>query len=108
MCHARCGERFENITLKEGIAEVCSLLERSLPALAPVLRAIGVREIAAFLRGDMTREEALAAGQAATRQYAKRQYTWFRRQPPPHWPRFEHALDCEAVADALALLEGGR
>jgi tRNA dimethylallyltransferase len=68
------------------------------------MRAIGVREIAAFLRGEMTRAAALAAGQAATRQYAKRQYTWFRRQPPADWPRFELALDRDTLRAALALL----
>jgi len=102
--HARCDERFEKIVTDEGIEEVRSLLNRRLPALAPVMRAIGVREIAAFLSGEMSREAALAAGQAATRQYAKRQYTWFRRQPPAAWPRFEAALDCDALPDALALI----
>jgi tRNA dimethylallyltransferase len=102
--HARCDVRFEAIFSDEGIAEVRALLDRHLPVAAPVMRAIGVREIAAFLRGDMTRDEALAAGQAATRQYAKRQYTWFRRQPPADWPRFGAALDCGGMADALALL----
>ena len=102
--HARCDERLENIFSDEGIEEVRLLLERRLPALAPVMRAIGVREIAALLRGEMSREQALAAGKIATRQYAKRQYTWFRRQPPADWPRFEAALDCDRVPDALALL----
>jgi len=102
--HARCDERFEKIFSDEGIEEVCSLVERRLPALAPVMRAIGVREIGAYLRGEMGAEHALAAGKAATRQYAKRQYTWFRRQPPAHWPRFEAALDCGAVPNALALI----
>jgi tRNA dimethylallyltransferase len=105
--HARCDERFEKIFTDEGIEEVRLLLERRLPALAPVMRAIGVREIAAYLEGRMTREQALAAGRIATRQYAKRQYTWFRRQPPAHWPRFGAALDCGAVPDALALIGGG-
>jgi tRNA dimethylallyltransferase len=102
--HRRCDERFETIFSDEGVAEVRSLLERNLPALAPVMRAIGVREIAAWLCGEISREAALATGQAATRQYAKRQYTWFRRQPPAEWPRFEQPLDCGAMADALALL----
>jgi tRNA dimethylallyltransferase len=101
--HARCDERFEKIFSDEGIEEVRLLLERRLPALAPVMRAIGVREIAALLRGGTSREQALAAGKIATRQYAKRQYTWFRRQPPADWPRFEAALDCDAMPDALAL-----
>jgi tRNA dimethylallyltransferase len=100
--YGRCDERFEKIFSDEGIKEVGSLLERRLPALAPVMRAIGVREIAAFLNGAMTRAQALEAGRIATRQYAKRQYTWFRRQPPGDWPRFEAALDCAAFPDALA------
>lgn len=102
--HARCDARFEAILSDDGVAEVRVLLDRHLPVAAPVMRAIGVREIAAFLRGELTREEALAAGKIATRQYAKRQYTWFRRQPPPDWPRFERPLDCDAMTDALALL----
>jgi tRNA dimethylallyltransferase len=102
--HARCDERFEKIMSDEGIEEVRLLLERSLPALAPVMRAIGVPEIAAFLHGDLSRDEALALGKIATRQYAKRQYTWFRRQPPAHWPRFEAALDRDTLPDALARL----
>lgn len=102
--HVRCDARFEAIFSDGGIAEVRALLDRHLPVAAPVMRAIGVPEIAAFLCGEMTREEALAAGKTATRQYAKRQYTWFRHQPPADWPRFERPLDCDGMADALALL----
>jgi len=102
--HARCDVRLEKIFSDEGIEEVRLLLERRLPALAPVMRAIGVREIAAFLRGEMSRDQALAAARIATRQYAKRQYTWFRRQPPAEWPRFEAELDCDTLPDALALI----
>jgi tRNA dimethylallyltransferase len=103
--HARCDARFETIFSDAGIAEVATLLARRLPPAAPVMRAIGVPEIAAYLRGALERGEALAAGRLATRQYAKRQYTWFRRQPPPDWPRFRGALDCDGVANALAELD---
>jgi tRNA dimethylallyltransferase len=102
--HARCDQRFDKIFSNEGIEEVRLLLTRSLPALAPVMRAIGVAEIAAYLRGETTRAQALVAGRIATRQYAKRQYTWFRRQPPAHWPRFEKALEGEAIDEALLML----
>ncbi|MBV9881910.1 MAG: tRNA (adenosine(37)-N6)-dimethylallyltransferase MiaA [Sphingomonadaceae bacterium] len=102
--HARCDARFEAIFGEEGIEEVRRLLARHLPPLAPVMRAIGVPEIAACLHGTLTREQALAAGKIATRQYAKRQYTWFRRQPPADWPRFEEALEGEAFERALGLL----
>jgi tRNA dimethylallyltransferase len=91
--HARCDERFEKIFSDEGIEEVRLLLEKRLPTLAPVMRAIGVPEISSLLHGEIDRAQALAAGKIATRQYAKRQYTWFRRQPPAHWPRFEGVPD---------------
>jgi tRNA dimethylallyltransferase len=102
--YARCDDRFEKMLSDEGIDEVRSLLARRLNPLLPAMRAIGVREIAALLRGELTRAQALEAGRTATRQYAKRQYTWFSRQPPPDWPRFEAPLDCEGLANALARL----
>lgn len=99
--HARCDSRFEKIFSDEGIEEVRLLVARRLPPSAPVMRAIGVREIAAFLAGALTRDQAIAAGQAATRRYAKRQYTWFRHQPPADWRRFEGALDSSSVRAEL-------
>lgn len=102
--YARCDTRFEKMLSDSGITEVSSLLNRRLPALAPIMRSIGVREIGGFLSGALSREQALAAGKAATRQYAKRQYTWFSRQPPAHWPRFEAALEGRSVEAALKLL----
>ena len=100
----RCDRRFETIFSDEGFAEVASLMARNLPPLAPVMRAIGVREIAACLRGELGRDEAFEAGRIATRQYAKRQYTWFNRQPPLAWPRLRKPLEGEAVEEALALV----
>jgi tRNA dimethylallyltransferase len=52
----------------------------------------------------MTRDEAIAAGQQATRRYAKRQYTWLAHQPPEHWPRFREPISDANVGAALALL----
>jgi tRNA dimethylallyltransferase len=98
----RCDRRFEKMMSDEGIEEVHSLLARSLNPMLPAMRAIGVREIAALLRGELSRDQALAAGRIATRQYAKRQYTWFSRQPPAAWPRFTGPLDCDGLANALA------
>jgi tRNA dimethylallyltransferase len=46
------------------------------------MRAHGVPALIAHLRGEITREEAIAQGQADTRRYAKRQFTWFRHQMP--------------------------
>lgn len=87
--YRRCDQRFERMLDGGAIAEVEALLARNLPPSLPVMRAIGVPEIAEFLRGEGSRVEALARGQQATRNYAKRQYTWFRNQPPEHWYRHE-------------------
>jgi tRNA dimethylallyltransferase len=86
------------------VAEVDALLKYDLPAGAPVLRAIGVPEIAAMLRGDIGRDEAVLRGQAATRQYAKRQYTWFRNQPPDDWMRHEEAFNDSQIEQIERLL----
>ena len=85
--YRRCDQRFEQMLDRGAADEVAALLARSLWPDLPVMRAIGVREIAGWLQGEWSREEAMARGAQATRRYAKRQYTWFRNQPPEDWPR---------------------
>jgi tRNA dimethylallyltransferase len=102
--YRRCDERFARMIDGGALDEVSRLLARGLPPSYPVMRAIGVREVAALLTGEVSREEAVARGQQATRNYAKRQYTWFAHQPPQQWPRFTRALDGATISDALALL----
>ena len=95
--YARCDERFARMFDGGAIAEVEALLARGLDPKLPVMRMIGVREIAAYLHGEMSRDEAIAAGQQATRNYAKRQYTWYAHQPPAEWPRFTDIPDQRAL-----------
>ena len=102
--YRRCDERFTAMVEAGAVEEVRALLARELSPDLPVMRAIGVREIAAWLNGDISREEAIAAGSQATRRYAKRQYTWFAHQPPAGWPRFHEPLEASALDRALALL----
>lgn len=88
----RCDARLAAMFAGGAEAEVRALLARAnVPPSAPVRQAIGVREIAGWIAGDWLRDEALARAQTATRQYAKRQYTWFRNQPPADWPRIDPA-----------------
>ena len=86
--YARCDQRFDAMLSTGAIEEVETLLSKKLPADAPVMRAIGVREISAMLNGSIDRDQAAVLGRIATRQYAKRQFTWFRNQAPSHWPRY--------------------
>ena len=103
--YARCDSRFEAMVESGAVDEVRALLARNLDSSLPVMRAIGVPQITAFLAGEIDRDEMVGRGQQATRNYAKRQYTWFARQPPPEWPRFTQAVDEDATGEALALLE---
>ena len=85
----RCDTRFAKMMEFGAVEEVEALLTRKLSPDRPVMRAIGVPEIAAFLRDEMSMDEAIAAGAQSTRQYAKRQFTWLRNQCPEEWTRAE-------------------
>jgi tRNA dimethylallyltransferase len=87
--YARCDRRFADMLGAGAIEEVDALLARALDPALPAMRAIGVSEIAGYLRGECSLDDAQARGAQATRNYAKRQFTWFRRQPPGEWPRIE-------------------
>jgi tRNA dimethylallyltransferase len=85
--HSRINGRFEAMLAQGAGDEVLALLALSLPAEMPVMKAIGVSQIAEMLQGKMTRADVLEKGAAATRQYAKRQMTWFRNQMDDSWER---------------------
>ena len=105
--YERCDLRFAEMVEKGALEEVKALLARELNPDLPVMRAIGVAELGANLRCELTIEEAITAGTQATRRYAKRQYTWFAHQPPPEWPRFHDPLEGDAIDRALAMFVAG-
>ena len=102
--YERCDQRFAIMLDRGAIAEVEALLTRGLDPALPVMRAIGVSELASYLRGACSLDQARAAGAQATRNYAKRQYTWFRRQPPPEWKRIE-SFNVDILATFEILLQ---
>ena len=85
--HDRINRRFAAMFDEGAIEEVEALLNLGLSADMPVMKAIGVPQIAALLRGELTRDEVISQASAATRQYAKRQMTWFRNQMDDSWER---------------------
>ncbi|MFP3544504.1 tRNA (adenosine(37)-N6)-dimethylallyltransferase MiaA [Rhizobium sp. SIMBA_035] len=89
--HERINGRFEKMLEQGAEDEVRALLALRLPAEMPVMKAIGVSQIAAMFEGQMTRAEVIEKGSAATRQYAKRQMTWFRNQMDESWSRLSGA-----------------
>ena len=74
------------IMLQNGLVdEIRSLLSRGIPAKCTAMQAIGYKEFVSALEGNGTLEEAAAQVQQSSRHYAKRQLTWFRRNPNMHW-----------------------
>ena len=84
--------------------EVQALLDSGVPDSATAMQAIGYKEVARALRGEISMDEALAQVQQSSRRYAKRQLTWFRRNPAMHWLcRGEHSGSAEILATAFQL-----
>ena len=101
---ARCDARFDAM-IAGGKAEVAALVARHLDPALPVMRAIGVRELAGMLANPADTQRLTLEAKIATRQYAKRQYTWFRNQPPAGWTRIVTQLDDDIVNDLAIKLQ---
>lgn len=84
--YAACDARVDAMVEQGALDEVRALVARRLDPTLPAMKAVGVRDFAAHLRGEVSLNEAVTAVQQATRNYAKRQLTWFRNQTPD-WPR---------------------
>lgn len=76
----RISKRFGEMFSSGAVDEVAALMKLGLPPDLPAMKAIGVREIAAWQSGETTREDAIERAVIATRQYAKRQRTWLRQR----------------------------
>jgi len=84
--YADCDLRVAQMVEAGALEEVRALVARGLDPALPAMKAVGVREFAAYLAGETTLEHAVEATRQATRNYAKRQLTWFRNQTP-RWAR---------------------
>jgi tRNA dimethylallyltransferase len=89
LLHARINARFEKMVEEGAVAEVKALMSLDIPAQHPAMKAIGVGPISDYIRGDLVLDEAIERSRAATRQYAKRQLTWFRNQLGEEWQRLQ-------------------
>ena len=84
--YANCDRRVSQMVEAGAVDEVRALVARGLDPVLPAMKAVGVREFAAHLAGETTLATAVEATRQATRNYAKRQLTWFRNQTPG-WAR---------------------
>ncbi len=81
----RIDERVERMFARSLVDEVRGLLERGVPETAPPFKALGYSHVLRHIRGEIGLEEAVALTQTDTRQYAKRQMTWFRKMTGVVW-----------------------
>lgn len=86
--------RIDQMVESGGLAEVERVLALNLSPTLPAMKAIGVPELGAVVRGEAGMASAKAQMAAATRQYAKRQRTWFRTQLGDGWERIATPIDC--------------
>lgn len=101
--YAACDGRFTDMLAAGAMDEARALLARGLDPSLPAMRAVGVPELGAVIRGEMELEQAADKARQATRNYAKRQITWCRHQLSP-----EVVLDKgggKAAAQVLGLLQ---
>ncbi|MEQ8479585.1 MAG: tRNA (adenosine(37)-N6)-dimethylallyltransferase MiaA [Hoeflea sp.] len=89
LLHARINARFQRMVEDGAVAEVKTLMSLDIPAQHPAMKAIGVGPLLEYIRGDLILDEAVERSRAATRQYAKRQMTWFRNQLGAEWQRIQ-------------------
>ena len=78
--YGNCNSRLDRMIEEGALEEVRALLARQLDPDLPVMKSLGVPELARHLSGALTLEEALAQAKTNTRRFAKRQMTWFRGQ----------------------------
>ena len=101
----RIDRRVEKM-LEDGLLEeIKTLLESGIPEKCTAMQAIGYKEFVDALQGRSTIESATALVQQSSRHYAKRQLTWFRRNPAIHWlRRKDNEKTCEILIKARQIL----
>lgn len=87
--HNRINQRFDKMVSLGALKEVEEFLKLDIDPALPVMKAIGVPQFSGFLSGEFSLDEAIEKAKAATRQYAKRQSTWFNNQFGDDWWRSE-------------------
>ena len=103
--YSRINRRVD-LMVKQGLLEeLQTLLAQGIAHNTTSMQAIGCKELMGYLRGECTLQEAVELLKQASRRYAKRQRTWFRRNPEVNWLMLEDEPDFEQVLhSALALL----
>ncbi len=100
--YARIDSRVDAMIAEGLFEEVEGLLKDGLSADCTAMQAIGYKEVVLALRGELSRAEAAELIKLSSRRYAKRQLTWFGRNPEAHWIRWDHTPDFAAAMTELS------
>ena len=95
----RIADRVHQMIERGWLAEIKMMLDQGIDPTAPAFQAIGYRQLIRHLQGECSRREAIDETVRATRRYAKRQFTWFRREPDVQW---FSGLDIDLALTALS------
>lgn len=101
--HARINARVDAMFAGGLVAETRRLLEQGLEQNPVAMQAIGYRQVVEHLHGDRSLPDTIELVKSKTRQFAKRQMTWFRRQLPATWIELQSGESLATVADKLRL-----
>ncbi len=83
--HERINLRFDEMVDQGALAEVQAFIKLGVDTSMPAMKAIGVPQFARYLQGEISQDQAIEMAKAASRQYAKRQSTWFNNQFDNEW-----------------------
>ena len=100
--HARINTRVDLMFRRGLVDEVRELLKRGLAENKTAMQAIGYRQVVEHLRGERNLAETIELVKIRTRQFARRQMTWFRRHAPVEWLAVEPDETAESVAARIA------
>ena len=104
LLYARINQRVDAM-LAEGLEqETRQLLQAGLSPTALSMRSIGYRQMAQYLAGELEYEEMTAKIKQATRNFAKRQFTWYKKMPYIHWFDVEKLPDQEQIVEIMCQL----
>jgi tRNA dimethylallyltransferase len=103
--HARINARVDAMFKRGLVDETRELLRRGLAENKTAMQAIGYRQVVEHLRGERSLKETIELVKIRTRQFAKRQLTWFRAQKNVEWIELKPGEALEAVVEKLAYKE---
>jgi tRNA isopentenyltransferase (miaA) len=106
--YARIDQRVDKMIAQGMLQEVQTLLQNGYNPEQPALKGLGYRHLIGYLKGRFSWDEAVRLWKRDTRRYAKRQMTWFRKEPGVHWVDASLGIEQTArLVEQLLIEQGG-